>query len=193
MRFGKKMALWAFCAVPAAAAMMTAGTGVANAAAAHPGPPVVSHGPHCDPWQRVLWDVNGKTTVNLTYNNSRFTYAVTLRQDGSCVGGTLTDAGLPTGHQTLHVSGVIDKNHITFSVNYGATSIQGTRTFTGDINRWGTCPDTGRRPARRLATGPGLRSIRRTPPAGGTTGGPSTRAGARSGAANQAAGRGMRA
>jgi hypothetical protein len=137
MRFGKKMALWAFCAVPAAAAMMTAGTGVANAAAAHPGPPVVSHGPHCNPWQRVLWDVNGKNTVNLTYNNSPFTYAVTLRQDGSCVGGTLTDAGLPAGHQTLHVSGVIDKNHITFSVNYGATSIQGTRTFTGDINKWG--------------------------------------------------------
>jgi hypothetical protein len=137
MRFGKKMALWAFCAVPAAAGMLMAGAGAASAAPApqpwHP----TNHAPHCNPWQRESWDVNGSNTVNLTYNNSPFTYAVTLHQNGSCVSGTLTDTGLASGHQNLSVSGSINGNHITFSVNYGPGSIQGTRTFTGDINKWG--------------------------------------------------------
>ena len=58
MRFGKKMALWAFCTVPAAAALLVTGTGVANAA---PAPHPISHGPHCNPWQRESWDVTAPT------------------------------------------------------------------------------------------------------------------------------------
>jgi hypothetical protein len=139
MRFGKKMALWAFCAVPAAAAMLMTGAGAASAAPApfHPHPTIS----HCNPWQRESWDVNGSNTVKLTYNSSPFTYAVNLTQKGSCVGGTLTDLNLPStpvGNQTLAVTGVIYNNHITFSVTYpGTPSVQGKRTFTGDINRWG--------------------------------------------------------
>jgi hypothetical protein len=194
MRFGKKMALWAFCAVPAAAGMLMAGAGAASAAPTpwHP----TNHAPHCNPWQRESWDVNGNNTVNLSYNNSSFTYAVTLHQYGRCVTGTLTDTNL-SGNQNLSVSGSIDRNHITFSVNYGPGSIQGTRTFTGDIKVTSTsgaaCPENGTRPARKLATGPGPCSTGHTAHAGATTGGSSILRAARSGATKTANGRGMTA
>ncbi|MFY9928809.1 MAG: hypothetical protein WAK82_12460 [Streptosporangiaceae bacterium] len=136
MRFAKKMALWAFCAVPAAAAMLVTGAGMASAAPTPYHPHPISH---CNPWQRESWNVNGSNTVKLTWGTSSYTYAVALTQKGSCVGGTLTDLNLPgpLANQTLAVTGVIYNNYITFSVNYGHTSIQGKRTFTGDINRWG--------------------------------------------------------
>jgi len=137
MRFGKKMALWAFCAVPAAAAMLTAGAGVASAAPMPPGPHGPSHTSHCNPSQREQWDLNGGNTVNLTYSGSGFTYAVSLSQHGSCLGGTLTDTGLPAGHQTLAVRGTIVGNHVTFSADYGHGTVQGIRTFTGDISKRG--------------------------------------------------------
>jgi hypothetical protein len=137
MRFGKKMALWAFCAVPAAAAMLTAGAGAASAAPVQPGPPA-GHTFHCNPAQREQWDLGGGNTVNLTYNGSGFTYTVSLHQHGSCLGGTLTDTGLPAGQQVLTVRGTVAGNHATFSVDYGHGSIQGTRTFTGNISRWGS-------------------------------------------------------
>ena len=104
MRFGARMMLWACCAGPAVAAMLVTGSGPANAAALTP---VVSgsssfhpphgNGPHgpgrgranCDRWQLERWDLNGSNTVDLVYNNGNFTYGVTFRQDGSCLGGTL--------------------------------------------------------------------------------------------------------
>ena len=59
-----------------------------------------------------------------------------FNQQGSCLSGTLTDTGLPSGEQTLRVHGTIFGNHVTFSVRY-PTNFQGTRTFNGYINRHG--------------------------------------------------------
>jgi len=137
MRIGKKLALWAFCAVPAAT-MLVAGAGAASAAplyGPHNGPG--NYGSHCNPWQREQWDVGGNNTVNLTYQGKSYTYAVTLHEHGSCLSGTLTDAGLAAGSQNLAVTGDINGNHLSFSVTYPNTGNQGTRTFDGYINRWG--------------------------------------------------------
>src|ERR1700744_1709871 len=122
MRFGKKRALWAFCAAPAAAAMLTAGAGAASAATAHfPTPP--SHGPHCSQWQRESWNVNGANTLTNVQSgggSGTYGYSITLRQDGSCLGGTLTDTNLPVGSQNLTVRGIVLGSDVTFSVNYGS-------------------------------------------------------------------------
>jgi hypothetical protein len=153
MRFATKMMLWACCAGPAVAAMVLTGAGAANAAVAAPAAPSgASSGPwggpgqHCNWRQREQWNFNGSNTVELVYGSGNYTYAVSFRQNGSCLGGTLTDTGLPPGSQNLRISGKVNDSHITFSVTY-PTGYQGTRTFTGKIN-WhgdvsGTWNETG--------------------------------------------------
>jgi hypothetical protein len=152
MRFAAKMMLWASCAGPAVAAMVLTGTGAANAAVATPAAPSSAalgsggHGPHCNWWERERWNVNGDNTVNLVYGSGNYTYTVWFKQNGSCLGGTLTDPYLPPWSQKLHISGTVDGSYIRFSVTY-PPGIQGTRTFTGKINRhgdvYGTWNETG--------------------------------------------------
>jgi hypothetical protein len=151
MRFGAKMMLWACCAGSAMAAMLVTGSGPASASALTTGSHgAVTFGPHnqhggngprCSRWQREQWNVNGTNTVDLVYNSGNYTYAVTFRQDGSCLGGTLTDTGLAPGSQNLAISGTVDDSHITFSVTY-PTGYQGTRTFSGRIGRHGAVSGT---------------------------------------------------
>ncbi|MGD0240865.1 MAG: hypothetical protein ABSB59_11135 [Streptosporangiaceae bacterium] len=76
-------------------------------------------------------------------------YAVTFRQQGSCLGGTLTDTGIPNGPQTGPVFGTVNDDNVTFSFTYTYRhSHQGTRTFTGTVGRRGfvsgTWDETGR-------------------------------------------------
>ena len=128
-----------------AAGLVVGGTGVASAATASPAAQSSSSWVHgCNPWQREHWNLNGKNQVNAVYQGSTFTYSVTFKQIGSCLGGTLTDGYFPV---TGPISGTINRNHVTFSFKYPAGSVQGTRTFTGTINRrgWvsGTWSETG--------------------------------------------------
>lgn len=162
MRFGARMMLLACCAGPAVAAMLVTGSGPANAA---PLTPVVNgvssfHPPHgngpqgpgqrgghgrhgCDRRQLERWDLNGGNTVDLAYNGGTAAYAVSFRQDGSCLGGTLTDTNIPNGPQTGPIVGTVKGNDVTFSFTYTYIgSHQGTRTFTGTISRRGTVSGT---------------------------------------------------
>jgi hypothetical protein len=158
MRFGARMMLWACCAGPAVAAMLVTGSGQANAApltpvvssgasfGPHGGGPWGGHGPgqpNCDRRQLERWDVNGTNTVNVVYSSGTATYGVTFRQDGECLGGTLTDPNIPNGPKTGPIFGTVDGNTITFSFKYTYTGAnQGTRTFTGTINRFGSVSGT---------------------------------------------------
>ena len=152
MRLAAKMMLWGFCAAPAAAAMVLTGAGAANAAVAAPAAhSAVTHnpwgpGPHCSWWDRERWNVNGHNQVKLVFSSTNYTYTVDFKQNGSCLGGTLTDTGLPTLQQKMSISGTVNDNHITFSVTYPGP-YWGVRTFTGKIN-WhgdvsGTWSETG--------------------------------------------------
>jgi hypothetical protein len=148
------MMLWACCAGPAVAAMLVTGSGQANAApltpvgssgasfGPHGGGPWGGHGPsrpNCDRRQLERWDVNGTNTVNVVYSGGTATYGVTFRQDGECLGGTLTDPNIPNGPKAGPITGTVDGNTITFSFKYTYTGAnQGTRTFTGTINRFGS-------------------------------------------------------
>jgi hypothetical protein len=127
MRFGTKMMLWAFCAAPTAAAMVLTGAGAANAAVTAPATPSGptynpwGPGPHCNWWARERWNVNGDNTVKLVYLSNTYTYTVDFKQNGSCLGGKLTDTylpSLPPGSRNLEISGTVDDNHIKFSVTY---------------------------------------------------------------------------
>ena len=168
MRIGARMMLLACCAGPVAAAMLVTGSGPANASPLTPavnggisfipggghggghgpgggyGPgggrgPGGGHGrPGCDQRQLERWDLNGGNTVDLAYTGGTATYAVTLRQEGSCLGGTLTDLGIPNGPQTGPIFGTVNGDNVTFSFKYTYIgSHQGTRTFTGTIDRRG--------------------------------------------------------
>jgi len=82
--------------------------------------------------------VGGTNTVHLVYGTGNYTYGVDIRQDGSCIRGTLTDLGIPNGPTTGPIRGTIVGNQITFSFQYTyAGEIQGTRTFSGFIGRSG--------------------------------------------------------
>ena len=142
MRFGAKALIRAACAGPAIAAMVVTAAGTANAAPVSP----VSHPTHrVGPWSRghscsksflEQWNLNGKNTVDATWDGGNYTYAVNFVQKGSCLYGTLTDTGLPSGQQTGPVTGTVVGNHVTFSFTY-PTNVQGTRAFTGTISKWG--------------------------------------------------------
>jgi hypothetical protein len=100
-----------------------------------------SHGqPSCNTRQLETWNLNDPSnTVDLTYNSGSYTYAVTIIQKGSCLTGSLSDAGVPT---TGPISGTVNGNNVTFSFNYPTNSIQGKRTFTGTIGHHGAVSGT---------------------------------------------------
>ena len=126
---------------PAIAAMMLMGAGPANAAvttAASPHTSADGFFPFCSPFNLERFDFNGPNTVDVTFNNAPFTYAVNFTQFGSCLGGTLTDTNIPNGPQTGPIHGFVFRNHVRFSFTYtyvGET--QGTRTYIGHINFFG--------------------------------------------------------
>jgi len=98
-----------------------------------------SAGPGCNRFAREQWNLNGRNHVKAVYQGSTFTYSVTFRQSGSCLTGTLADPYFPT---TGPISGTVSGNHVTFSFRYPRRSIQGTRTYTGTINRRGAVSGT---------------------------------------------------
>jgi hypothetical protein len=148
MKFDRKRALWAFCAAPAIAAMVVTGAGAASAHTSSPGlkpftPANTSYfGLHCNPWQLEKWNLNGDNQVVAVFQSSlqssrdTFTYNVHFRQNGSCLTGHLTDTYWP-GTLEGPIYGTVHRNRVTFSFNYPANSSQGTRTFTGHIDRYG--------------------------------------------------------
>jgi hypothetical protein len=160
MRLAAKMTLWA-CTAPAVAALLLTGAGAANAAvaapaalsgAAHsPGGPG-GPGPHCNWWQLERWNLNGPNTVDLVYGTGHYTYYVSFKQNGSCLGGTLTDTYLPPGSPKLQISGIVNGSYITFSVTY-PTGYQGTRTFRGNINWHGDASGTWKETGTENGTG----------------------------------------
>lgn len=170
MRLGTKMMLWTCCAGPTVAAMVLAGAGAANASVTTSGSPLTTyqgpngdgsggngpdggpwgngdygqhgHGrPACDKWELERWNLNGNNTDVTVYKGSDFTYAVSFKQDGSCLRGTLTDMGLPPLSRNLDITGTVDGRDVTFSVTY-PTTYQGTRTFEGTIDRRGSVAGT---------------------------------------------------
>jgi hypothetical protein len=126
-----KTVLRTFAGLAAAAALVVGGAGVAGAATTSPATATTSHGYNCNPWQREVWNLNGSNTVEAVYQGTTYSYSVTFKQYGSCLGGTLTDSGYPT---TGPIHGVISGNHVTFSFAYPSGSVQGTRTFDGYIH-----------------------------------------------------------
>jgi hypothetical protein len=96
------------------------------------------------------WNLNGSNTVDLTYKNSPFTYAVTIKQKGGCLTGTLTDSGVPT---TGPITGTVKGDDVTFSFTYPTNSIQGKRTFTGTISHHGAVSGTWSESGTEAGTG----------------------------------------
>jgi hypothetical protein len=96
------------------------------------------------------WNLNGSNTVDLTYQNKPFTYAVTIKQKGGCLTGTLTDSGFPT---TGPIKGTVNGDNITFSFTYPTPSVQGKRTFTGTINHHGAVSGTWSESGTEQGTG----------------------------------------
>ena len=139
MRFATKAAIMGAFAGPAIAALMLTGAGPANAAVTTPTTHSASTWVQgCNPWHLERWDVRGNNTVDLNYKGTTYTYAVHFTQHGSCVGGTLTDTGIPNGPQTGPITGTIVRNHVVFSFTYTYTGeVQGTRTFNGYVSPWG--------------------------------------------------------
>ena len=83
----------------------------ANAAVAAPAAhSAVTHnpwgpGPHCSWWDRERWNVNGHNTVKLVYSSTNYTYTVDFKQNGSCLGGTLTDRDCPRARGSCRFPG----------------------------------------------------------------------------------------
>jgi hypothetical protein len=136
MRGITKATLRTFAGLAAAAALVAGGTGVASAATVSPATHASASwvGPGCNYRALEQWNLNGHNHVAAVYQGSTHIYSVTFKQYGSCLYGTLTDPGYPT---TGPIFGTVNKNHVTFTFRYPSGSIQGTRTFSGTINRWG--------------------------------------------------------
>lgn len=138
-----------------AAGLVAGGAGVASAAtvtpAAHTTNTNFGHG--CNPWQREHWNLNGRNKVEAVYLGNTYTYKVTFKQFGSCLGGTLTDSYFLPAGTSGPVFGTINRNHVTFSFRYPSGSVQGTRTFTGTINRWGFVSGTWSETGTEMGTG----------------------------------------
>jgi hypothetical protein len=143
MRFRTKAAIVAAFAGPAIAGMLMAGAGPANAAvtstAAQTARTWQPAYPYCSPWNLERFDFRGDNTVRLRLNGTTYTYAVHFNQQGSCLSGWLTDNYIPNDYaKTMPIHGTVFRNQVTFSVRYTYPGeIQGTRTFTGTIGRWG--------------------------------------------------------
>jgi hypothetical protein len=136
MRSITKATLRTFAGLAAAAALVAGGAGVASAAtvspAAHTGASWVGQG--CSYRALEHWNLNGHNKVEAVYQGTTYTYSVTFRQFGSCLSGTLTDSYYPT---TGPIFGTVVRNHVVFTFRYPSGSVQGARTFSGYINRWG--------------------------------------------------------
>jgi hypothetical protein len=140
MRTITKTMLRTCLGLAAAAGLVAGGAGVASAATVSPAAHTSSSwAPHCNPFAREQWNLNGRNKVQAVYQGTTYTYSVTFKQYGGCLSGTLTDSYYPT---TGPISGTVNRNHVTFSFSYPSGSIQGTRTFTGTINRWGAVSGT---------------------------------------------------
>ena len=135
MRSISKTMLRTCAGLAVAAGLVVGGAGVANATTTSPTTAQSSHHPACNPWARERWNLNGKNEVKAVYLGTTYTYSVTFRQSGSCLTGTLTDSYYPT---TGPIWGTVNKNSVTFSFAYPSGSVQGTRTYTGTINRRGS-------------------------------------------------------
>lgn len=136
MRTITKATLRTFAGLAATAALVAGGTGVASAAttgtAAHASASWV--GPGCNIRAGQQWNLNGYNQVEAVYQGTTYTYSITFRQFGSCLTGSLTDPYYPT---TGPIYGTVSRNRVTFTFRYPPGSVQGTRTFSGYINRWG--------------------------------------------------------
>jgi hypothetical protein len=141
MRFRTKAAIMTALAGPAIAGLILTGAGPANAAVTAANTPHASADPifgFCSPFNLERFDFRGDNTVDVTFNNTPFTYAVDFFQRGSCLGGSLTDTHIPSGPQTGPIHGFVFRNYVRFSFTYtyvGET--QGTRTYVGTISRRG--------------------------------------------------------
>jgi hypothetical protein len=142
MRFRTKAAIMAAFAGPAIAGLILTGAAApANAAVTTANASHASADPYfqfCSPYNLERWDLRGNNTVDLTFDYKPYTYAVHFNQRGSCLSGWLTDTNIPNGPQTGPIHGYVFRNYVRFSFTYtyyGET--QGTRTYTGTINRWG--------------------------------------------------------
>ncbi len=94
------------------------------------------------------WQLNGRNEVVLTFNGNTYTYHVQfrtqiVREHGGKVElltGTLRDTYEPSAI-SLPITGVINGNHVTFSVSYPRYGVdagnQGVRTFSGTIRNFG--------------------------------------------------------
>jgi len=126
---------------PAIAGLILTGAGPANAAVTTANAPHTMSDPifqFCSPFNLERFDLRGGNTVDVTFNNTPYTYAVDFFQRGSCLYGSLTDTNIPNGPQTGPVRGFVFKNYVRFSFRYtyvGET--QGTRTYVGHISHWG--------------------------------------------------------
>jgi hypothetical protein len=117
----------------AVAGAVLGGAGMASAAPVTP-----AHAPSCNPFQKEQWNLNGNNTVVAVFEGNNYPYSVHFKQYGSCLRGSLTDPGVQPSGLTGPVSGTIYKNYVTFSFDYGTTSVQGVRTYSGIINKWGS-------------------------------------------------------
>ena len=124
------------------AAIALGGTAAASAATSTPAAPSFP-GPGCHPWDHEHWNLNGTNQITVPYAGKTYTYSVTFKQYGSCLGGSLTDPAANGGAGlTGPISGTVNRNDVTFSFSYGSTSTQGLRTYTGTIGKWGNVSGT---------------------------------------------------
>ncbi len=90
---------------------------------------------HIQVWPTGTWNVTGTYTFDTIYLGNPYNYSVTLSQSVNIITGSLDDSYGP-GVLPI-INGSLSGNTITFSVNYGSSSSQGTRTFTGTIDSSG--------------------------------------------------------
>jgi len=143
MRFATKAAIMGAFAGPAIAALILTGARPANAAVTTPTTHTTAGTSDqsfpfsfCSYRHLERWNINGNNTIDLTFGTASYTYYVHFVQRGSCLSGSLTDTGLMPGVQTGPIHGTVVGNNLTFSFRY-PTGFQGTRTFTGYIDRRG--------------------------------------------------------
>ncbi len=132
------------------AAVVMGGTATASAATAAP---ATHNYPGCNPWALQRWNLNGSNTIKATYQGGTYTYSVTIKQYGSCLSGSLTDPYYGPSGTTGPIWGKINKNDVVISFRYPYGSVQGTRTFTGDISKWGNVYGTWHETGTENGTG----------------------------------------
>lgn len=88
--------------------------------------------PACTPGE---WIVNNEELdVHVIYSGDWY-YTATFSRSGNTLMGDLTDPYVQPSSLTKSITnGSIVGNHVIFSFDYGAGSVQGVRTYEGDIN-----------------------------------------------------------